>query len=280
MEGNVCDFNHLDEGVLVPPRKRLLAGFKKQNSNDQSRASTSASPPSTPTEVDTRVKNLLSSHSSGSSSSSIEDIVESSKKAALAAAKLAEAARDVAEEKAAIAAMAIAAAKTALELVATFSEETSGRVRRTKKNKSKKQVTVHSLYKKCDEVEDEETDEEIAQNLHQANYSSSKLSKQPSLSSNSKSLNHKRLKISPVTGKTKPLNGGILERDSRAILDGNNLLDTEGSSHEVSTLENEKSSQCLTKLISSNWRMGKDIVTQKRKARKLIRIVEGQVELS
>ncbi|CAM8989259.1 unnamed protein product [Rhodiola kirilowii] len=280
MEGNVCDFNHLDEGVLVPPRKRLLAGFKKQNSNDQSRASTSASPPSTPTEVDTRVKNLLSSHSSGSSSSSIEDIVESSKKAALAAAKLAEAARDVAEEKAAIAAMAIAAAKTALELVATFSEETSGRVRRTKKNKSKKQVTVHSLYKKCDEVEDEETDEEIAQNLHQANYSSSKLSKQPSLSSNSKSLNHKRLKISPVTGKTKPLNGGILERDSCAILDGNNLLDTEGSSHEVSTLENEKSSQCLTKLISSNWRMGKDIVTQKRKARKLIRIVEGQVELS
>ncbi|KAJ6990507.1 hypothetical protein NC653_018922 [Populus alba x Populus x berolinensis] len=33
MEANICDINHLDADVLLPPRKRLLAGFKKQSSD-------------------------------------------------------------------------------------------------------------------------------------------------------------------------------------------------------------------------------------------------------
>ncbi|CAM8902425.1 unnamed protein product [Rhodiola kirilowii] len=265
MEGNVCDSSHLDEDVLPPPRKRLLAGFKKQSDNDQSRASSSASPPPIITELHTRVKNLLSSHLiGGSSSSSLEELAESSKKAASAAAKAAEAARAAAEEKATIAARAIAAAKSALELLAAFSEETSGRGRHTKKNKSKKQVMVHSLYKKHSEVENCNTERKLLHYKHS----------QPSL--DSKSLKHKKPKTSPVIEKTKFPNEGKLEGVSRDMCNSKATLDTEGS-----ILENETGSQCLTKLISSNWTSEKDIVTQKRKARKqLIRMVERQVDLS
>ncbi|GMP97060.1 hypothetical protein CsSME_00045461 [Camellia sinensis var. sinensis] len=31
MEANLCDLNHLDSDVLLPPRKWLLAVLKKQN---------------------------------------------------------------------------------------------------------------------------------------------------------------------------------------------------------------------------------------------------------
>uniref|UniRef100_A0A7N0UGJ8 Uncharacterized protein n=1 Tax=Kalanchoe fedtschenkoi TaxID=63787 RepID=A0A7N0UGJ8_KALFE len=234
MEGNVCDVNHLDDDILMPPRKRLLAGMKKQNSNDQSHASTSTSPP-TPTKVDICFKNLLSSHSSGISSSSLEEIVESSKKAALAAAKIAEAAKATLEEKAAIAARAITAAKSALDLVAAFSEETSRRDRRSKKSKSKKQVPLQSLYKQRDEVENHNMDEEIVREFR----TSPRISKH-STSAECKSLKHKRLKGSPVMGITKVPDGQTLEGDSHAICNGNATLeDTEGSSPEVVTFRVE-----------------------------------------
>uniref|UniRef100_A0A7N0UTI4 Uncharacterized protein n=1 Tax=Kalanchoe fedtschenkoi TaxID=63787 RepID=A0A7N0UTI4_KALFE len=200
MEGNnLCDFVQLDEDVLPPPRKRLLAGYKKLNSIGQSHVSKSASPP--PTELDTCVKNLLSSRSSGSSSRSFEEIAETSREAALAAAKVAEAARTAAEDKAAIAARAIAAAKSALELVAALSEEASAWGRDSKKNKSKKQVTAQLLHKKHDEVGNDKADEETARKLHQVIYSSSRLSNHSPPSSDSKRYKHKRTKISPVIGK-------------------------------------------------------------------------------
>jgi hypothetical protein len=48
MDANICDVNHLDADVLLPPRKRLLAGLKKQSSeaDGASRLSLVASPSS------------------------------------------------------------------------------------------------------------------------------------------------------------------------------------------------------------------------------------------
>uniref|UniRef100_A0A7N1A2V5 Uncharacterized protein n=1 Tax=Kalanchoe fedtschenkoi TaxID=63787 RepID=A0A7N1A2V5_KALFE len=227
MEGNVCDVNHLDDDILMPPRKRLLAGMKKQNSNDQPHASTSTPPPPR-TEVDMDFKNLLSSRSNGISGSSLEEIVESSKKAALIAVKVAETARATMEEKAAIAARAIAAAKSALDLVAAFSEETSRRNRRSKKSKSKKQVPLQSLYKKHDEVENDNTDEEIIREFR----SSPRISKH-SISAECKSPKHKRLKGTLMTGTTEVPDGRPLKGDSHSTCNGNTTIeDSEGSSPE------------------------------------------------
>jgi len=148
MEANICDVNHLDADVLLPPRKRLLAGLKKQSSkaDGASRLSLVASPSASASasafasasasapacapssaalsDFEIRLNNLLSSHSSHPNLTP-EEIVEASKSAAIAAAKAAEVARAAAEEKAAIASKAMAAVKRALDLVASFAEEAS-----------------------------------------------------------------------------------------------------------------------------------------------------------
>ncbi|KAK8716881.1 hypothetical protein V6N13_044174 [Hibiscus sabdariffa] len=176
MEANICDINHLDADALLPPRKRLLAGFKKQASNangasDQPTvASSSSSPPASPlpspsissSDVNAHLKNLLMSSNLYNPNLSPEEILEASRVAATSAAKTAEAARAAAEEKAAIAAKAVAAAKSALDMVAKFSEETVHRDRHLKKNKLKKHVPVQLLYKKHEPVESPRTDEDLA----------------------------------------------------------------------------------------------------------------------
>ncbi|KAL2348700.1 hypothetical protein Fmac_002700 [Flemingia macrophylla] len=148
---NVCDVNHLDADVLLPPRKRLLAGLKKQSSDGAASPSpslvvascvtvseaASSSPSSYSGEFEARLKNLLNSHSNNPNLTP-EEVVEASKAAAVTAAKVAKAARAAAEEKAEIAAKAVAAAKRALDLVASFSEEAvSSRERNLKKNNSR-----------------------------------------------------------------------------------------------------------------------------------------------
>ncbi|KAE8685429.1 putative srpk [Hibiscus syriacus] len=225
MDTNVCDINHLDADVLLPPRKRLLAGFKKRASNangasDQPIAAASTSSPSPPSpssatsssDVDAHLNNLLSSRFNNPNLSP-EEIYEASSAAAIAAAKTAEAARAAAEEKAAIAAKAIAAAKSALDMVATFSEDVGGKDRYLKKNKFKKHVPVQVLYKKHQPIENSRVDEDLAQRLHRAINSSPRISNDSPIYE-CKGHQQKRSKSLPTLENTKVPNGGTVLRGS------------------------------------------------------------------
>ncbi|KAF5738088.1 hypothetical protein HS088_TW13G00983 [Tripterygium wilfordii] len=243
MEANKCDINHLDSDVLLPPRKRLLAGFKKQTSNGDAASNpplavSSSSLPSLPTspsslstsEFQSRLKNLLNSHLDNHNLLP-EEIVEASKSAATSAVKAAKVARALAEEKAAIAAKAVAAAKNALDMVATFSEEAAGRERCQKRGKLKKHVPVQLLYKKHQPVKNCRTDEELARRLHQAINSSPRISKNTSSSSK-----HKQPKGLPSSDNTRVSNGSTVLGESPSLCNGDAVagdLDSESSVHEV-----------------------------------------------
>ena len=230
MEANIWDVNHLDADVVLPPRKRLLAGLKKHSSDGDSSlqlslaaspasASASASTPqSSPSsnEFSARLSNLLSSHNADLSP---EEILEASKSAATAALKAAEAARAAAEDKAAIAAKAVAAAKSALDLVACFPEE-SVKERHLKKNKLKKHVPVQLLYTKYQPIENCNKDEELARKLHRAINSSPRITKNSS-GSDSKDHKHKKPKISTSSEKTRDSNGElVLEQNHTSSSNG------------------------------------------------------------
>ncbi|XP_059623343.1 uncharacterized protein LOC132266482 [Cornus florida] len=233
MEANLCDINHLDSDVLLPPRKRLLAGLKKQNSNGNSHLLPLTS--ATSNEFDTRLNNLLRSHLKNPNLSP-EEMVESSRSAAVAAGKVAVSARAVADEKAEKAAKAVAAAKGALELVATISENTDCRERNSRKNKMKKHVQVEMLYTKHRSVENCKTDEELARKLHRAINSSPRISKFSS-TSDLNSHKRKRLKNVPISEKTRISNGvTVWEGSPPSTSNGNGLageVDSEGSVHEL-----------------------------------------------
>ncbi|XP_013744351.2 uncharacterized protein LOC106447050 [Brassica napus] len=149
----MATMNQLDSDLLLPPRKRLLAGFKKQNSNGSSSSSTSYSngSSSASTVVHTHLDNLLTSQLTDGQSRSPEEL----KATAALAVKIAKAARAAADEKAIIASKAVAAAKSALELFASFPAETV----KERKNKQKKHVPVHVMYSK---------DEDLARRLNRA----------------------------------------------------------------------------------------------------------------
>ncbi|XP_022775492.1 uncharacterized protein LOC111317287 [Durio zibethinus] len=230
MEANICDLNHLEADVLLPPRKRLLAGFKKQASNpngasDQPTvASSSSSPPSpspfpspspstSSSDVNAHLDNFLSSHFNNPHLSP-QEILETSRAAATAAAKAAEAARAAAEEKAAIAANAVVAAKNALDMVASFSEDTISKDRYLKNNKlNKKHVPVQLLYKKHQPIETYKTDEDLAGRLHRAVNTSPRISKN-SPTSERRGHKQKRPKGLLTLEKTMVSNGGIVSGGS------------------------------------------------------------------
>ncbi|KAG2244769.1 hypothetical protein Bca4012_022163 [Brassica carinata] len=160
--------NQLDSDTHLPPRKRLLAGFKKLNgsssplaSTSNSNGSSSSSAPST--DVHTHLDDLLLA-SRFNHSQSPEELAEAARSAAALAVKAAKTARAVANEKALISAKAIAAAKRALELVDSFPKE---RRSPPKKNKQKKHVPLQHLYSKGEELRDEE-EEYLASRLHRA----------------------------------------------------------------------------------------------------------------
>ncbi|GAB4847630.1 hypothetical protein Ancab_026691 [Ancistrocladus abbreviatus] len=232
MEANGCDINHPETDVLLPPRKRLLAGLKKQNS--ETRCSQENSNSSPLSGFDSRLNNLLKSHKNGSKMSP-QEIAEAAGSAAVAAARTAKAARAAAEEKAAIAAKAVAAAKTALDLVASVSEEIGSSDRHQKKNKLKKQVPVQLLYKKYQPVENSRTDEELARRLHRAINSSPRILKH-SPGSDTKNHKHKKLKISPINDKVRFANGITLkEGNCPAGESGDEIggeMDSKGSNEE------------------------------------------------
>ncbi|KAL5706129.1 hypothetical protein ACHQM5_024337 [Ranunculus cassubicifolius] len=202
-DSNVCGVNQLDADARLPPRKRLLAGLKKQTCDGAS--------PSSPllaisSDMSNRLRDLLSSHLNNSNAST-EEIVEASRSAAESAAKVAAAARAAAEEKAALAAKAVAAAKSALELVAAFSVRRSRKERGLRKDKTKDHVPVQVLYKKRKRREKGETDEELARRLHQVMNSSPRISKS-STSSDPTAHDHKKHKKRLTFEKTTVSNGG------------------------------------------------------------------------
>ncbi|XP_020218121.1 uncharacterized protein LOC109801459 [Cajanus cajan] len=256
---NVCDVNHLDADVLLPPRKRLLAGLKKQSSDGDAAASpspslvvascvtvseaASSSPSSYSGEFEARLKNLLGSRSNNPNLTP-EEVVEASKAAAVTAAKAAKAARAAAEEKAEIAAKAVAAAKRALDLVASFSEEAvSSKERNLKKNKLKKHLPVHLLYKKYQPIENCGTDEELARKLHRAMNSSPRISKH-SPNSDSKGSKHKKPKNSSSFEMTEVSDARVaLGQDCLSLNNGHAVMgkvDSEDSIQEVCSSKEDK----------------------------------------
>ncbi|XP_061346079.1 uncharacterized protein LOC133291770 [Gastrolobium bilobum] len=253
---NVCDVNQLDADVLLPPRKRLLAGLKKQSSDGDAAASpsqvvgscvpiseaASSSSSSFTSEFEARLKNLLSSHSNNPKLTP-EEVVEASKAAAVSATKAAQVARADAEEKAEIAAKAIAAAKSALDLVASFSEEAVSKERNLKKNKLKKHLPVQLLYKKYQPIENCGTDEELARKLHRAMNSSPRISKN-SPNSDSKGSKHKKPKSSSSFELTEVSDASMaLGLDCLSLNNGHAVagkIDSEGSIQEVCSGKEDK----------------------------------------
>ncbi|KAL2927691.1 Protection of telomeres protein 1 [Bienertia sinuspersici] len=253
MDANECNPNHLDADVRLPPRKRLLAGLKKQScSESTSQCSQENNPSPSPnpnpcpspnlsfsasplSEFDFRLNNLLKSYKNGSNMSP-EEIAEAAGSAASAAAKAAEAARAAAEEKASAAAKAVAAAKSALDLVASISEETSSKDKLQKKNKLKKHVPVQLLYNRYQPVENCGTDEELARRLHRAMNSSPRIAK-PSQGSDSKNQKQKKLKFSPPGEKSSVANGDakLPSACNGDVAEGG--MDFEGSNEEPITVK-------------------------------------------
>ncbi|XP_011084449.1 uncharacterized protein LOC105166698 [Sesamum indicum] len=232
MDTNTCNVNNLDSDALLPPRKRLLAGLKRQNSDVNSPAPLPSSPNCAGSKNDA-CNNIYRSQL-GNPNLSSEEIVEASRIAAVEAAKVAEAARANAEEKAAKAAKAVAAAKSALELVATLSEEAANKEKGLKKNKMKKHVPVETLYNKNKGNSNCRTDEELARKLHQAINSSPRILKNAS-GSDTRSHKHKRLKSSAVSERPGISSGVPIaegNRPSSTTSNGNGLVgdtDNEGS---------------------------------------------------
>ncbi|XAR73675.1 hypothetical protein NMG60_11007725 [Bertholletia excelsa] len=227
MEANSCDTGHLDSDVLLPPRKRLLAGLRKQNCDGNCHLPSTSS---IPNEFDNRLSNLTRSYSNNPNLSP-EEIVETSRSAAEAAVKAAKIARAAAEEKAVIAAKAIAEAKRALELVATLSEEGTSGERNLKKNKMKKHLPVQTLYNKHRAIENCKTDEELARKLHRAINSSPRISKSSS-TSELKNSKYKRLKVKGFFIPEKPevSNGGkTCEGKLASTSTGNGVIGNGGS---------------------------------------------------
>uniref|UniRef100_A0A1J3ITJ4 Uncharacterized protein n=1 Tax=Noccaea caerulescens TaxID=107243 RepID=A0A1J3ITJ4_NOCCA len=178
------EMNQLDCDSHLPPRKRLLAGFKRLNGSSSPSPSPSAfassssasnsngsSSSSASTNVQTHLDNLLASrYSINDQNQSPEELVEATRSAAALAVKTAKAARAIANEKALISAKAIAAAKRALELVESFPKEAMAaadcKERSLKKNKQKKHVPVDFLYSKAQLRRAEE--EDLARRLDRA----------------------------------------------------------------------------------------------------------------
>ncbi|KAH0900731.1 hypothetical protein HID58_040234 [Brassica napus] len=167
--------NQLDSDSHLPPRKRLLAEFKKLNGSSSSSATSNSngSSSSASTDVYTHLDDLLASRFNNDHNQSPEELAEAARSAAASAVKAAKTARAVANEKALISAKAIAAAKRALELVDSFPKEAMPdcKERSPKKNKQRKHVPLHHLYYSKGEFRDEEEEEEeedLALRLHRA----------------------------------------------------------------------------------------------------------------
>lgn len=178
-----------DINTRLPPRKRLLAGLKKEGCD----CDFSPPVPLISSDLNSRLRDIINS-----TTSSPEEIIEATKSVALATAEVAAAAKATAMEKAAAAVKARTAAKNALELLDYVSRSETARKGHPAKTKSrKKHVEVKLLYTNNQPVGSQETDEELARQLHQAMNSS------PRISYNKQ----KKLRFS---GKEEVPNGGVV----------------------------------------------------------------------
>ncbi|KAI4330417.1 hypothetical protein MLD38_028707 [Melastoma candidum] len=224
MDDASYDVNHLDADVLLPPRKRLLAGLKKQSLDvgegltSPSLASCSSSSPVSSV-FEARMNRLMNTHANNPSLT-LEEIADASESAALTAANVAKAARAAAEEKAAVAVKKVAAAKSALDLVASFSEERVGDEGSPRRNKLKKQVPIQSLYRgRPRNATSSKTDEEIARKLHQVINSSPRIVKNPS-TPDSSGIKRKNHDVPCESFRNGSVNGGMVSEVSRVVCNG------------------------------------------------------------
>lgn len=194
MDTNRWDINnHLDADSLLPPRKRLLAGLKRNNSDVK--CPTHSTPNGTVDESnaqsDSSMKALLNNPHS-----SYEEIIKASR----ITAKIAVAARANAEEKAAKAARAVTAAKNALELVSAITEKVSLAEKYDRRSKSKNVQALRSRNKGWANANSNGTDEELARKLHQAINSSPRILKNSPVT-DTKNHKHKKVKGFALYGK-------------------------------------------------------------------------------
>ncbi|GAA0183025.1 hypothetical protein LIER_30512 [Lithospermum erythrorhizon] len=227
MESNSCDGDHLESDVRLPPRKRLLAGLKRQSSPGSTIYNDSLN------EFEMRVNHILKNYTSNPDVSN-EEIFEISRTAALEAIKFAEVARAAAEEKAAKAVKAMAAAKSALELVATLSEDTDTIDTYLKKIKMNLNSPAQTLYSKQKGTQNCRNDEELARNLHRSMNSSGRVSKN---SLTVEKSSHKPNTPSPPSKRPKLCAGGTTTEGKQSPMSNGHGLVGKGTL-EVSVQEN------------------------------------------
>lgn len=171
METNRCHADNININACLPPRKRLLAGLKRQSCGNASSSHSSFA-----SDFGARLREFLAIDPEKPFISP-EQIVEASRSAALAAAEVAAAAKANAMEKAAAAVKATAAAKSALELVASMTKGSASVETSRRKSKLRKHVPVKLLYEGGQQTANHESDEELARRLHRAMNSSPRISK-------------------------------------------------------------------------------------------------------
>ncbi|XP_008812372.2 uncharacterized protein LOC103723269 [Phoenix dactylifera] len=157
-----------DLNTRLPPRKRLLAGLKKEVCDCDFLFPF----PFISSDLSARLRDIINS-----ATSSPDEIIEAIKSVALATAEVAAAARATAMEKAAAAVKAKTAAKNALGLLDYISRSETARKGCPAKTKArKKHVAVKLLYRIKQPAGSQETDEELARRLHRAMNSSPRIS--------------------------------------------------------------------------------------------------------
>ncbi|CAA6655855.1 unnamed protein product [Spirodela intermedia] len=203
METEATQADPADYDSLLPPRKRLLAGMKRQNCE--------CSPP---------ISDDLMGHLHcllNSSELTPEEIVETVRSAALTAAEAAAAARATATEKAIAATKAKAFARSVLELVASVSgDEYRTKIRRRRKAIKKKHIPVELLYKVKHPL-----DEELARRLHRTMNSSTRISR-------------KLKNVGEASWRTRDNEGGIIYNGDSASLVEDHSESSDGGSSEKS----------------------------------------------
>lgn len=213
MDANTCNTNHSNTDALLPPRKRLLAGLKRQNSDLHPPVSLPLSSEGAENEKDCLIG--VYKFRFNNSNLSNEGIVEASRAAAVEAAEAAVAARINAEEKAAKAVKAVALAKSALELVAALSSNEES----PKKNKMKKHVPLEALYNNRKDSISCRMDEVLARKLHQAINSSPRILKNSS-GADLKDHSHKKLKHTAMLNGVAPM---VVNLSSTTSSNGNHV---------------------------------------------------------
>jgi hypothetical protein len=188
-----------DLNTHLPPRKRLLAGFRTAAAAFSDASEQSPPPPSPlilPEDLAARLRGMMGPPATPPPSP--EEIIKAARRAASAAADAAAAARAAAEDKAAVAAKARAAARAAMEFLDSISISRSRNGIQLKSKSRKKHVQVKLLYRPPgdgragetgkDTIGDDdappsprprrsrESDEEVARKLHRVMNSSPRIS--------------------------------------------------------------------------------------------------------